>query len=205
LLHIVLAIVHNSTLKFSLFLPQMHRFTSTQMSLFSHSWRWRLFWGLIDTALVNTFVLFRLREPKLTHAVFFKTLCEQLFEEACKPSSQSGSSRCSTRSQTSPVPAASAAAPSPAPEEVSTAHQPGNFKGVYKRSCYACIQEGNFKVAKARSDTGSGRKEYPKSYSGCVTCNVALCNNKGVCWANYHEKYCGENDGTDPNRERWDL
>jgi hypothetical protein len=194
------------------FPPSKSRFTSCQMSLYSDSWRWRLFWGLVDIALTNSFAICRMRNPKLQHSHFYRQLCIELFHKATKtPMPSERGERQSTRttpgSSASPyqLDSSDSEQPDSDAEEVklpTDVHEFARFRGTYKRSCFYCKTEHVCSLGGVRNKAGLQRKEYPRSHTGCKTCNVALCT-KGECWSKYHRKYCGKNDGTDPTGSFW--
>jgi hypothetical protein len=154
-----------------------------------------------------------MRMPNLQHTEFYRVLCVQLFHKASntpipsvRPDRQAN--RATTGSVDSPLTLNSSDSEdskSHADTQIlpSDVHQFARFRGTYKRSCYYCRQQHVFTLGGVRNKGGLQRKEYPRSHTGCKTCNVALCT-KGDCWKLYHLTYCGQNDNTDPTGSFWD-
>jgi hypothetical protein len=183
-----------------------YRFTSAQLSLFSDSWKWRLFWGLMDIAVTNTYALFRLRNPQLQHRQFYKAICVQLFDMAAPVVNQNvHTTRITSHVVSSSASRArcSSAPPTSRSSPTKTVCIRGRFAGSYKRSCYFCKITNNCSRGSVRADGRTTRMEYPKSHHGCTSCNVALCL-KGPCWDSYHQSHKGQNDGVDPDRLKWE-
>jgi hypothetical protein len=74
---------------------------------------------------------------------------------------------------------------------------PGHKRGKLEKqvACYYCRTLGRGAVgAKRDGRKDSFRKNYPKTFYGCKSCHVPLCN-KHNCWTEYHSsKYAGMTD-----------
>ena len=58
---------------------KLSRRCSCERNLFSKRWELRLFWGLMDFALSNAFILFRFFHGTTNHSKWFQNLCNGLF------------------------------------------------------------------------------------------------------------------------------
>ena len=47
--------------------------------MLSNRWYDRLFWGLIDMAITNSYIIYSHFHPGIEHAEFFQMLAEELF------------------------------------------------------------------------------------------------------------------------------
>ena len=177
---------------------KLARRTSCEMNLVSKRWDWRLFWGLMDVAITNAFVLYTFFHKTTTHSQFFFELAFEWFKVAknggrelpqkrrlsTRQSSNGDdtvSEECGEEGDAEAVPKTSAAE-----------HQRRRFKGKYKRACYVCLKlRCNVKIGKnVKKETGAERENFPRPNSGCKTCNVALCM-EGACWRVFHTQFVG--------------
>ena len=63
---------------------KLARRTSCEMNLVSKRWDWRLFWGLMDIAITNAFVLYTFFHKTTTHSQFFFELAFAWFKDTRK-------------------------------------------------------------------------------------------------------------------------
>ena len=161
------------------------------LRMLSNRWYDRLFWGLIDMAITNSFIIYSHFHPDTTHAQFFEMLAEELFLIA---KDQPYTTR-PRRSCRTPVTPTTNTPQTPVPNAVATTvHSIGCFKGKYKRNCFYCVKKDNYVLGVARDkdilnpQPSDRHKEFPRRKYGCKTCNVALCH---TCWDPYHAEYNG--------------
>ena len=164
--------------------------------MLSNRWYDRLFWGLIDLAITNSFIIYCHFHPGIEHAEFFQMLAEEVFfvGKGMQLPARRWCSRTSTpATPTTPV------TPTVGPSV--PVHIPGTLIGSYKRACFYCMRKNVFVLRTARDKfvvnptDSQRRREYPRSRVGCKSCNVALCANNS-CWEKYHAEFNGIPDPT---------
>ena len=62
---------------------KLARRTSCEMNLVSKRWDWRLFWGLMDIAITNAFVLYTFFHKTTTHSVHFWIITLWFYRPFC--------------------------------------------------------------------------------------------------------------------------
>ena len=159
--------------------------------MLSNRWYDRLFWGLIDMAITNSFIIYSHMHPGIEHSEFFQMLAQELFYIGkgmeLPPLRRSAHVSTSITPTTPVTPTVGPSVP---------VHVPGNFIAKYKRNCFYCMKKNNFVLGTARDkdlenpSESQRRREYPRCRTGCKSCNVALCNNN-ICWVKYHEEFNG--------------
>ena len=173
---------------------KLNKRTSCEMNLISKRWDWRLFWGIMDIAITNAFILYLFFHPTTTHQDFFKSVANEFFIIAKKDlRGPVASLRASTRNNSS----GDGSAEDADIEEVqavtpASVHKRYHFKGRYKRACYVCMQKRNITSIseRPRKCSGTVRENLKRPHSGCKFCNVALCEGPS-CWKTFHEEYQG--------------
>ena len=136
-----------------------------QVGRASRKW-WRyLFWFLVQTAMVNSYLVIKSsgaptlkRSPLSHHLLFRMKVLENLLARASGSITRSVSESPSTRSITA------------SKENHKCVRIPG-----CKKRCYQCAAE--------KKKTTSNRT--PETVYGCTTCNVHLC--EGPCFAKFHK------------------
>ena len=181
---------------------KLARRTSCELNLVSNRWDWRLFWGLWDIAVVNCFIIFLFFHPTCTHAQFFLEVANGFYFYGKKGAGGDKRKRTSPRtaseldlSHLTLVSDADDESDVKVPDVTPLRHVRRRFKGSYKRSCFVCLKlDRNKTQGKKAKESGDLRWNYPRSYSGCKTCNVALCVG-GDCWTVHHRDYlhCRQN------------
>ena len=58
---------------------KLNKRTSCEMNLLSKRWDWRLFWGIMDIAITNAFILYLFFHPTMTHQQFFREVATDFF------------------------------------------------------------------------------------------------------------------------------
>ena len=173
---------------------KLNKRTSCEMNLFSKRWDWRLFWGIMDIAITNAFILYLFFHPSTTHQDFFRSVANEFFIIAKKDlRGPVASQRASTRNNSS----GDGSGEDADIEEVQAVHPASvhkryHFKGRYKRACYVCMQKRNITSIseRPRKCSGTVRENLKRPHSGCKFCNVALCEGPS-CWKTFHEEYPG--------------
>ena len=150
------------------------------LRMLSNRWYDRLFWGLIDMAITNSFIIYSHFHPDTTHAQFFEMLAEELFFIA---KDQPYTTR-PRRSCRTPVTPTTNTPQTPVPNAVATTattvHSIGCFKGKYKHNCFYCVKQDNYVLGVARDkdilnpQPSDRHREFPRRKYGCKTCNVAM-------------------------------
>ena len=174
---------------------KLARRTSCEMNLVSKRWDWRLFWGLMDIAITNAFILYLFYHPRITHSDFFFDLANDFFLYAKKGGRVGSKRRLSRRrgksssDESDEEEKTETVDDTPVPQ---TTHKRVHFQGTYKRSCFVCLNKRkNFTIgANPKKDTGKRRENFLRSHSGCKECNVALCEGPD-CWRVMHAEYVG--------------
>jgi len=169
---------------------KLARRTSCELNLVSKRWDWRLFWGLMDIAITNAFILYSFFHPRITHSQFFFDVANDFFLYAKKGGRVGSKRRLSRRRGKSDSEESDQQNTKEEVEEGAVptgTHKRVHFKGTYKRSCFVCLNKRqNYTVGKnPKKDTGKRRENFPRSHSGCKECNVALCNTP-ECWRIMH-------------------
>ena len=173
---------------------KLNKRTSCEMNLISRRWDWRLFWGIMDIALTNAFILYLFFHPSVTHQEFFREVATQFFWCAKKDLRGPETTVRTSKRQTSAdeesgdeadIEELPVALPASVPKR-------RHFKGTYKRACYVCMSRRNINsLAKnPRKCSGTVRENLKRSHTGCKFCNVALCAGPD-CWKVFHEEFQG--------------
>jgi hypothetical protein len=196
---------------------KLSRRCSCERNLFSKRWELRLFWGLMDFALANAFILYRFFHVSSNHSKWFQNLCNGMFyyiknnmpgplPQGMKMDTRKAPPKTPSRSAKSPVSVGSTVSVDESTEDeamdVPTEHIRWWFKGDYKRSCYVCKKRGIINSRGKEREEGDGKRRinYPRSKSGCKVCNVALCNDQ-TCWDVMHLEFTGQAESFD--RSYW--
>ena len=177
---------------------KLARRTSCEMNLVSKRWDWRLFWGLMDIAITNSFILYSFFHKNTTHSQFFFELAFEWFKVAKNGGRELPQKRrLSTRQSSNGDDTVSSECGEEQegealPKTSSAEHMRRRFKGKYKRACYVCLKlRCNVKIGKnLKKDSGVERENFPRPNSGCKQYNVALCN-EGACWRVLHTQFVG--------------
>jgi hypothetical protein len=186
----------------------------------SRTW-WRiLFWGLLDRVQTNTFIIFRSRAERagsrLTHSAFYKNLTVQLFNIARARKDFDELQPISLRRNPIDYTCTSLFPPANNPhfhsevldialtssdsdtelKSVVEVFSDGQKKGRMGNqvACYYCRKLRRSRPGSVRIGRGTAQILYPKTFYGCKTCNVPLCN-KYNCWTDYHNsQHVGQSD-----------
>ena len=189
----------------------LHPRTSWERGNRSRTW-WRiLFWGLLDRVQTNTFIIFRKRwQPaRCEHSLFHKNLTTQLFniararkehDEIRKACAMRDTVEFSVLHPPHKMPSFHEEMVDLVSSNADDSDGPPVFR--HKRgkltkqlACYNCRRLGRGAIgSKRKGREDSFRKLYAKTFYGCKSCNVPLCN-KHNCWSEYHNSnYVGQTD-----------
>ena len=156
-------------------------------------------------AATNAYLLFKHFHPLCTRAEFFRMLATEMFNTAKAQRLHTGTSRTRALATTvasdddvvsvSSIGSFQSSGPSVQPENSAISPcVPGAFKkATLRRPCFVCKSSGIFTQGAARKNNLVPRRISPRSHTGCITHNVALCE-RTDCWAVYHRDYTNLRD-----------